>query len=477
MKGNQIIAIIIFLFGITFSISLIDSQIIQWISYVSGIKINEEFRVFGLQHLGIELIVLSGLVFLSTFIHDRNKLFLLALIVIIALFFSFLLKYAVNIPITDDYKTILHFSNHYFFTNDVSEKISLLTAFHGECRLVTTRIIIIILYFITGVVNIKSLIILANCCLPAILFLFYKSISLEKFRMGITLMIAVLFFQFGYYDAIVWATDALHYQFTILFLMLSLYLLKTNSGTSHVISILAALFAGLTFGNGLLVFPLAILFFVIKKNWKFVFIWTALGVAFILLYFQNFSLIHHDISAHSLIDYLIYSCCFIGGSFQFMYKLHAPFLIGLLIWILFIILTIKKYYKKNYFIYSLILFVILSSLIAAQFRLSMGLAESISNRYGIFSILGICASLIALMEITHEKKRKTFLSLSISLCIVYHLVCGIFFFPEVPLRKQKLKAFISDIKSNAPFKLIQPIIPEGSDNIVKEAIKKDIYFP
>jgi hypothetical protein len=460
-----------------FSFSIIDHQIIRTVFFVSGIKLNEEFRIFGLQHFGIELIVLSGIVFLRSFIHDRNKFFLLAIITLIILFFAFLFQYAVNIPINDDCWTILHFSNHYIFSHSIQEKMSLLTSFHCESRIVTMRTILIILHFITGVVNIKSVIILANCCLPVILFLFYKFILSEKFRMEITLIIALLFFHFGYYDTVVWASGAILYQFTITFFMLSTYLLRKNSCLSKTISIISGLFAALTTGNGLLVFPLAILFFVIEKKWKFVLIWTAISIIFVICYFLNYFTMIHVSSPPPLFDYFIYSFCFLGSAFQFMYKLYLPFFIGFLIWVLFITATLKKYYKKNYFIYNLMLFVILSSFIAAHFRLSYGLNESISNRYGFFSILSISASIIAVSEMFLVKRQKLLLNWIICICIVYHLLSGIFFFPEVPVRKQKLESFITDIKNNTPFKPIPPFLPAGSDSIVREAIQKKIYFP
>jgi hypothetical protein len=63
------------------------------------------------------------------------------------------------------------------------------------------------------------------------------------------------------------------------------------------------------------------------------------------------------------------------------------------------------------------------------------------------------------------------------LCIVYHLLSGIFFFPEVPIRKQKLESFITDIRNNAPFKEVDPFISKRAESAVKTAIKNEIYFP
>ncbi|MBU1719055.1 MAG: hypothetical protein KKA07_08270 [Bacteroidetes bacterium] len=477
MKRRQIHAIIIILIGAVLSISFFDRIIIQAIISGTGLSLNEEFRMFGLQHLGIELIVLGSIIFLSALMHNKNKLFLISVIAVILLFFTFLYIYAVNIPINDDFEVILNFSNRYFFSENASEKSSLLSSYYCETRFITLRFATIFLHFITGAVNFKSLIIIANCCLLVVLFLYCKSMSMKKCRMEITLIIALLFFHFGYYDAVIWATNAFVYQFTTACVMLSLFLINKSSVSSQIIAVISAILAALTFGNGLVVFPIVIFFFVLEKKWKFVFLWTALAVLFFLIYFQGFSSMNRVTSIHSLFDYIIYSCCFLGSAFQFMYKLHLPFIAGGLIWALFIVLTIKKYYRKNFFIYGLIIFAIVSSLIAAHFRISKGLDESISNRYGFFSILVICSSIIALSDIINERRQNSFLRMALGVCIAFHLLCGVFFFPEVPVRKQKLEAFIDDINNNAPVDLIRPIIPAGSDSIVKEAIRKEIYFP
>jgi hypothetical protein len=477
MKTKLFFAIFFCISGALFSFPFIDKSIMDSVSSFLGITLNNEFWSLGLHHFGVELLLLSSILLLSIFIKDKNKLMLIALAAIIGSFYIFLFQNAVNIPITDDYITILQFSNQYFFTDSISEKFSLFTSFHAECRLITTRIIIIMLHFITGVVNIKHLILLANCCLPVMLLFFYKVLSHVSIRLELTLMFALLLFQFGYYDSIVWATDALHYQFTIVFVMLSLYLLNKNSLVSHITSIVTGVFAALTFGNGLLIFPIAILFFIIQQNWKFVFIWTSIFAVFSLLYFQHFTSGIHGNVLFSVMDYFIYSCCFLGSAFQFMYQLQLPFFVGLLIWILFILLTIKHYYRKNYFVYGLLLCIIFSSIITAYFRLGMGLNESVSSRYGIYSVLAIVASLNALAEIIEFKKQAVFLYAGVVLCVLYHLLSGIFFFPEVPIRKQKLESFITDIRNNAPFKEVDPIISKQAESAVKTAIQKGIYFP
>jgi hypothetical protein len=294
--------------------------------------------------------------------------------------------------------------------------------------------------------------------------------------MEITLIIALVLFQFGFYNAVVWATVALEYQLTILFSMLALFLIAKKSIAAQVAGIWSTLLAAFSFGNGLLIFPLAMLYFIIEKKWKHFFAWLILGGAILLFHLLDFPVWKYDMPFHSPLNYFLYSCCLLGSVFQFTYLLYLPFIAGLFVWILLAVITIKKYYRKNFFIYASILFVVLSSLAAAHFRLNLGIEESISNRHGIFSVLVLSASLIAFFEISGEEKQKKYIPLFLYTGIIFHLLTGVFFFPEVPIRNQKLETFISDFKNNKPYQPVEMMVPQA-DSILKEAIAKEIYFP
>lgn len=477
MVKRLLLLSVILLTGVLLTIPAFNYNVINAAGAFTGTTLNAAFWSSGLQHMGIELIAGSGTLLILFLINSKASIFYASIAVTIALFFIFLFQYAVNIPITDDYITILTFSNNYFSTYDPFQKLSLLFSFHGECRLVMTRVAIIIMHFITGEVNIKVLVIISNICLPLILFLLNKQIKNEALLLPLLLIIALLLFQYGYYDAIVWATDAFHYQLTILLVLLALHLLEKNSAMSKASCAVCSVLAMLTFGNGLLIFPITLLYFVILKNYKMFFAWLLLTMLACALYLSNFGHLNQQSAHFSLADYFIYSCCFIGGAFQFAYSLYLPFACGLVVWILFAVLTITGYYKKSFFHYAILLFTILSSLLAAHFRSGNGYAGAISNRYGIFSVLSVSASLIAFFEIINEKQQPRLIPFSIAVVLIYHLMSGLFFFPEVPVRKQKLEAFINGIKHNKPFKPVLPVIPEGADDIVKEAMKKKIYFP
>ncbi len=463
--------------GLLLVFPAIDSALLQLLFKLSGKELSGFFFISGLRHFGIELIIGALLLLAGSLIKNRNAFYFLAIVVVAVAFFIFLQVHCVNVPINDDFATILRFSNRYFFAGSAAEKLSLLTAFHAECRLITTRVIIITLHFFTGAVNIKWLLLVANCCLPLIIAICCKAMPELRFRATVTLMMALLVFQFGYYDAIVWATDALHYQFTILFLVLCLHLLTKKEAGYQAAALLAALLAAITFGNGLLVLPIAILYFLLHGRMQTALIWATVAAVLFGLYFYGFNAGGTGVEIHNPLQYIIYSCCFLGGAFQFMYQMYLPFAAGLFIWGLFVFLTVKRYYLKNYFVYGLFLFVILSSLAAAQFRLNFGVAEAISNRYGIFSVLAISAVLMALADILPARFERGFIAAGLCCTVLYHLLSGIFFFPEVPIRKQKLEAFIQDIKADRPFVAVDPIIPAGADAVTREAMYKKIYRP
>lgn len=463
--------------GVFLSFPSINSGIIEEINSLFHSDLNVEFWNFGMQHFGIELTVLGGALIVSSFIAERNRFFFYISAAVL-LFFIFLFQWAVNIPITDDYYALLAFSNNYFTAGTASEKFSLLTSFYHDSRIILIRSALVFLHFITGEVNFKTPILIFNLLLLIILFLFYRSIKYGKSRPELILIITLMLFQFGSYDAILWLIPAVHYKIAICCLMLALFFIRENELTLQAAALIMTLTAVLTVGNGWLIFPVVMLFFIITSKWKLLFVWAVSGAFIFFFYFKNFPMIKQELSYPSLINYFIFSCCFLGSAFQFLYKFELPFMAGLFIWILFAVITFKKYYNNNFVIYGLIAFVLISSIMAAKFRLdSGGLEEAISNRYGFYSILVFSASIIAFFENFSLKNEKIILRVLLLFSIVFHLLSGILFFPEVPIRKQKLEQFISDMKQNKPFRPSPPVIPGNADIIVRKALENEIYFP
>ncbi len=479
MKLRLFFIFSLFLSGIFFSIFFINQHFLSFLISSFHLNLNLEFWGLGLQHLGIELTVLSSLFYLY-FILENPKKYILFSVSASVLFFVFLFLNSANIPIMDDF-SMLDFINHYSTSETWSEKFSLITSFYSgfETRPVVIRLIYILFFKITNEINIKTIVLVCNVSLLLILILLALSFWQNKLKWKIIFLVSIFLLQFAFYDSIVYSTPAIDYQFAVLFFMITLFIIQKKTWHFQLGAFACSLLSAGSLGNGIFVFPIVLLYLFIEKKWTWFSIWFIGFGLFSAFYFRGFAInkLSTGFFPFSFAEYFKYSCCFLGSSFQFFYYLQVPFAIGLLLWILFLTLTLKKYYKTNFLVYGLILFLLLSSAANAVFRLNAGIETAITNRYAFFSVVAVAASLTAIYEITGEKTQRFIIPALFSIGIVYHLASGLFFFPEVPLRKQRLEKFISEIKNSKPVSPFFPIIPSNGEAIVRESIKNKIYFP
>ncbi|MBC7863952.1 MAG: hypothetical protein IAF38_13330, partial [Bacteroidia bacterium] len=443
MKKKVILLSAGFLAGIIFSLPRADEKIVSFISFLFQKSLDPYFWSQGLQLFGAELALLCFLFFISTFIKNKRLSEIIFPVGVYGLFFSYLFLQACNAPINDDITTVFSFSNAWHDASSFSEKMNVLFSFHGECRLVFTRLFVLFFQFVSGAINIKTMLLFSNLCLILIFLLFKKNALKIPEKKFLLIFSGLLLFQFSFYDSIVWFTDALHYQYVVLFFLLFLTFLTGKKKYSTPLSVLFAVMACLTFGNGFLCFPIAILYCVVNKNFRHLFYWSIALICTAGFYFHNFPLQDSTFAWTNCWKIPVYSCCFVGGSFQFFQNLWLPFLAGLSVWILLFILIKKKYYQSNFFIFAVLLFVCFSSLIAGIFRINSGISEAISNRYGFFSILAFIASVIALTEISLPEKKNKILKIAATAAVLFYLMSAVFFYPEIPVRKKKLEKFIS----------------------------------
>jgi hypothetical protein len=167
----------------------------------------------------------------------------------------------------------------------------------------------------------------------------------------------------------------------------------------------------------------------------------------------------------------------LGSAFQFFYIIPVPILIGSLIFFVFILALFMDWYKKSTYTFLMLTFLIFSALAAAPFRSANipGVYYALETRYGFFSIIATALALMLLIEnVLSFRKKFKLLFLS---ALVYNLLSGIFFYPEVPARTQKLIKLEQDA-GNSRFSLeYSPYQKEEFDVLMSTAKEKGIYKP
>ena len=444
---------------------------INIIKAVSNLNPDPEFWGYGLQYVSAELIILGLLLIMRAAGAGLKTSAITGLTLLSAVFAFRLFANAINVPVMDDFRSILIFIDEFQSAESLTEQIHVFTAHHTESRFITLRMIVLTLFQFTGEVNFQHIIMLANLCLPLMAWLMIKNGDRSLWQAAFILLMLL---HFAWYDSMIWATNAVAYQVTSLAALSTFYLAFSENKKHQLFSILTALISVCTFGNGLLVLPVVVLGFLIKKDFRRAAAWTGFTVAVAYLYISN------GVPGNGLPDIqnlIVFILSFTGSAFQFLYSTAVTAIAGLLIWMVAIYLTVKKYYLKNFPVWALLLFVLLSAVIAGIYRSQNGPHEAVSSRYAYFSILAIIACVTALHEIKDAHFREKLKQYSITGAVAYHLLCGIFFYPEAAVRNAKLQQYITDLKNEKPVQSIEPVIQFNADEIIKESVKKGYYKP
>ncbi len=360
-------------------------------------------------------------------------------------FYCFLFLFTVNIPYWDDYDSILNFSND-FQKSNIGEKIKLIFSQHNEHRIVFSRIVILISYYLTGKINFKLLTLIGNMSLIGLAVLFLKSVVFLHKKFLYFIPIIFLLFQPQYWGDIYFATPSLANFYALFFAFAALYLLFKQTQRCFLYSLLLALLATFTNANGMLVFLAALPALFYQKKYKEIIIWICVGTVCILVYSHGYikPAYHPDIfnsvfvhPCYTIIYFFTFlGLCFSDISINFGKAIYfLPPIIGVIFSLYFIYLIKIKFYKRNLVIFSFLLFLFLTSFVTALCRSGF---YSFASRYKIISILMFALFYLSLIVISTGNIRRNIYLISLSFAILFNVISYSVNFRNIILQKKYL---------------------------------------
>ena len=179
------------------------------------------------------------------------------------------------------------------------------------------------------------------------------------------------------------------------------------------------------------------------------------------------------------LSHLLYFFIFLGSSMQFFYSVPVTATAGVIVFIYFLFLSYKKYYRQNLFLYSVLLFIFMSAALASLFRLHQGdITRGMDAHYGIVSIIGVICCVLSFLELysANEVRKKIFYPVLV-LSLLYNLSSDFFFYPEVVLRKDWESKFIHTIKEGKTISTHPVYLAEESIPVLRESMEKKIFVP
>lgn len=161
-----------------------------------------------------------------------------------------LIKYALNIPMGDDFIETIPFILQYSKNTGIVENISLIFSQYNDHRIATNRIIYSLIYSTTGQINFYTITIIGNINLLALIICYYREIKSSPIHLITLASICSLLFQISCTRAALWPMAVVANYTVITFGLLSLLFLNGNSRWSLPLAIAFAAAATFTFASG-----------------------------------------------------------------------------------------------------------------------------------------------------------------------------------------------------------------------------------
>ena len=272
----------------------------------------------------------------------RLKWFI-ACIIIVFFYLLLIIKYAENIPFTDDLAVLsslydIHQEPDWYL------KFKTLFSFHNEHRIVIPRLITILIYYGQFQhIDVAWWVIIGNISIFLILYLYFKAgFTQHTIKSFMPILLFVL--QPIHYELMYWGMASLQNIGVLVLSSFSFYQLTYSKNKS--LAIVMAVLAVFTSANGVFAFIIGTALLLYKREWHKVIVWAMIGIMCTFLYWYGFSATENSGKSLSesfvVIRFLVTFTSLVGG---IIYTQTFPFLSIILGSFLLIIISFVCYYQ------------------------------------------------------------------------------------------------------------------------------------
>lgn len=173
--------------------------------------------------------------------------------------YYFLIRYAADIPVGDDYNDALRFMENFLQSDSLRAKLGLLYAQNNEHRTLLNRLVYIAMYYGSGSLNFKALMLigdLSTLALIAALGWQFRKFAEASF---IFALFAIFLLNLQGWQSMFWAMTAISNYGVVLFAFAAFAALFSERASGIYWAIAFAFIATFAMGNGLAVWPVGML--------------------------------------------------------------------------------------------------------------------------------------------------------------------------------------------------------------------------
>lgn len=218
----------------------------------------------------------------------------LLLAITTGIYFLFIHQYALNVPLADDIYDVLGTLNRVAGTDSLTDALAVMFQQHNDHRTLASRLLYYLSYTLTGEINFRHLVFLANSAIPALLLALYLMARPISYPLLVMLPAALLVFHLRAYGVILWGMAALAYMFVFLYGYYTILALHRVSAGRFFTALGLASLGSLTLASGQLIWLVGLLSLVhqaaVRKSapWTYALCWAAAAAVVLSLWRLGF---------------------------------------------------------------------------------------------------------------------------------------------------------------------------------------------
>lgn len=437
----------------------------------------------------------------------------LALVLLPAVaFYALLLRFYTAVPLIDDYWHLLAFALQWHETAGAGARLGLLLhAQVGPYKLIFDHALLGLQLGLFGKLNFPLMILLGNLTVLGIFVLLWKNTPRSdagRSRFLPLLPVSLLLFSLNYSETVDWAVSGLQQPAVILFSLAAVHFLvkRPASTRDFVLACTFGLLASATYANGVLVWPVGLLFLLLRvrelpraRLLLQALAWSACFLASLFVYLSHST--GSGITARApLLQQALFLLSFCGGGMENMHHRPVPYIsvvLGVGIAAVLLLAVRSRYDRRNPYFFFSMLWIVATAVVVANARVGMGLHVSLSSRYKIYcDLLLIFCYEYGLDRFRARKEAaataarplRLYLGASIAAALVFcvgsDVVGGVFLAKRKQRAEAAMRAYLASPGSASPMFLVEDVLsPEelAQEDLARQelndAVRAGIYTP
>jgi hypothetical protein len=404
----------------------------------------------------------------------------------IAAFYLILFREMRNVPIIDDYPSILTFVVAFRLAPTWGQKLLLLitTQFH-EYKLIFMNAVVALQVICLGHVNFSFFIVCGNLLVLGVLWLLWKHSFTAETDLARRVMLFVpvcfLLFQLNWTENLDWAICDLQTVPVLFFTLASLHLLLKPERRSFQWACLCALLGCFSSANAFLFAPIGFFLLLEKRRWKEIAAWITTFCVALALYLYKYTLIvrsDHGTNV-SLLDKFLFYLSFLGGAVENMHRFPikgGAIGIGLILLTAFCYSWRSGFRKANPFFFYMALWCLISGAMVAQERSGIGIILSLLSRYKVycdFMLIYCYIYAVHRFDIVSlsPRRKRTFYYSALAAVIILAIVSDAAGYKFLANRQQRVELGLNEYTAD-PLKNV-PMISENDQPIPQQEPEDD----